>query len=151
VLPPHGSALDLRGNLARRYLAKAGKRLRISSLVNIYPPANVTVGDHVYIRYGCYLGAGRIELADGVVLGPFCAVAAGNHTKKDGSYRYGPYEPGVIRIGRGTWLGAHVTVTAGVTIGAGCLVAAGAVVTRDVPDGATVGGVPARILSETSD
>jgi len=148
LLPPHGRALDVRGNLARRWLATAGERLRISSLVNIYDPANVTVGDHVYIGYGCYLGAGRIELGDEVVLGPFCALAAGNHSLKDGSYRYGTYEHGVIRIGRGTWLGAHVTVTAGVTIGSGCLVAAGAVVTRDVPDGCTVGGVPARVLSE---
>ena len=148
VLPPHGRALDWRGAWAARHLKSAGKRLRISSLVNIYDPSNVSVGDHVYIGYGCYLGAGSITFEDEVVLGPFCAIAAGNHTKMDGSYRYGPYEHGEIHIGRGTWLGAHVTVTAGVTIGAGCLVAAGAVVTQDVPDGVTVGGVPAKIISE---
>ena len=81
-----------------------------------------------------------------VVIGPFCCIVAGNHTCKDGSYRVGSYDAGTIEIGRGTWLGAHVTITNNVKIGKGCLVAAGAVVTHDVPDGAVVGGVPARMI-----
>ncbi len=146
VLPPHGSALDARGRLAGWFLRGAGERLRISSRVNIYEPGNVTVGGHVYIGYGTYLGAGRITLEDEVTIGPYCVIASGNHTRKDRSFRYGPYEHGEIVIGRGTWLGAHVTVTSGVTIGRGCLIAAGSVVTKNVPDDAVVGGVPGRIL-----
>ncbi len=151
ILPPYGSALDLRGRLASGFLHSAGQRLRISSRVNIYDPGHVTVGSHVYIGYSTYLGAGQIILEDEVTLGPFCAIAAGNHSRKNGSFRYGPYEHGKIVIGFGTWLGAHVTVTSGVTIGRGCLIAAGSVVTKDIPDDSVVGGVPGRIISTLDD
>jgi len=43
-------------------------------------------------------------------------------------------------------VGASVSVMPGVTIGENAVVAANAVVTRDVPDLAVVGGVPARVI-----
>ena len=50
------------------------------------------------------------------------------------------------RVSRGASIGSGAAILCGVTIGAGALVGAGAVVTRDVPPGATVAGVPARLL-----
>jgi acetyltransferase-like isoleucine patch superfamily enzyme len=54
------------------------------------------------------------------------------------------FEP--VTIGDDVWIGFGACVLPGVAIGRGCIVGAGAVVTKDVPDLAIVGGVPARII-----
>jgi len=46
------------------------------------------------------------------------------------------------------WLSCRTVILPGVTIGTGAVVAAGAVVTKDVPDYAIVGGVPAKVIGE---
>lgn len=51
---------------------------------------------------------------------------------------------GNVEVGEGSHIGAGATVIQGIRIGSGCMVAAGAVVTRNLPDGVTVAGVPAR-------
>jgi acetyltransferase-like isoleucine patch superfamily enzyme len=51
-----------------------------------------------------------------------------------------------VSIGNDVWIGANSIILDGVKIGDGAIVAAGAVVTKDVPDYAIVGGVPARII-----
>ena len=49
-------------------------------------------------------------------------------------------------IGHDVWIGARAILLGGVRIGNGAVVGAGAVVTKDVPDYAIVGGVPAKII-----
>lgn len=53
-----------------------------------------------------------------------------------------------IVIGNHVWIGSQATILKGVTIGSGSIVAQGAVVTKDVPEGCVVAGVPARVVRE---
>ncbi|MFD2797225.1 acetyltransferase [Promicromonospora vindobonensis] len=54
---------------------------------------------------------------------------------------------GGVRIGRAAYIGMNAAVHPAVRIGAGAIVGMGSVVLRDVPDGETWAGVPARALA----
>jgi acetyltransferase-like isoleucine patch superfamily enzyme len=49
------------------------------------------------------------------------------------------------------WIGENVCVLPGVTIGDGAIINANAVVTKDVPAGTIVAGVPARVIKQWDD
>jgi serine acetyltransferase len=53
---------------------------------------------------------------------------------------------GPVRLNEGCWIGIGAVILPGVTVGRNAIVAANAVVTKDVPDYAVVGGVPAKII-----
>lgn len=51
-----------------------------------------------------------------------------------------------VRIGSNVWMGYGSCVLRGVSVGHNSIVGTNAVVTKDVPENAVVGGVPARVL-----
>ena len=51
-----------------------------------------------------------------------------------------------VKIGNNCWIGYGACILRGVTIGDNCIIGANSVVTKDVPDNAVIGGVPARII-----
>ena len=53
---------------------------------------------------------------------------------------------GSVRVGLGSHLGSGAIVIPGIKIGKWCTIGAGAVITKDIPDGATVVGNPAKII-----
>lgn len=56
---------------------------------------------------------------------------------------------GKIKVGNRSFIGAHSIIMPGVTIGERCVIGAGSIVTKDVPDGTVVAGVPAKVIMTT--
>lgn len=56
---------------------------------------------------------------------------------------------GPVLIKSGCWIGTGAIILPGVTVGKNAVVGANAVVTKDVPDFAVVGGVPAKIIAKS--
>ena len=51
-----------------------------------------------------------------------------------------------VRVGNNVWIGYGACILRGVTVGDNAVIGTNAVVTKDVPDNAIVGGVPARVI-----
>jgi acetyltransferase-like isoleucine patch superfamily enzyme len=51
-----------------------------------------------------------------------------------------------VRVGNNCWIGYGACILRGATVGDNCIIGTSTVVTKDVPDNAVVGGVPARLL-----
>ncbi|MBK8466049.1 MAG: N-acetyltransferase [Chloracidobacterium sp.] len=108
-----------------------GKRCKISS--HSFLCEGVTIEDNVFIGHGVMFINDKFPRA----------------TNEDGSPQTeADWAVIPITIKKGASIGSNATILAGVTIGENALVGAGAVVTKDVPDGETVAGVPARPVAE---
>lgn len=148
-LPDNIPFLQLRGALARPFFGSCGCNLRLGRNLCFYNPSVIKLGRDVYVAYGSwFMGGEEICIGDEVLIGPYCVVASSNHTRSEGSFRYGKSDQVSIDIHPGCWLASHVTVTAGSTIGKGALIAAGSVVTGVIPADVIAGGTPAHTLRE---
>jgi len=114
--------LGLKACLYRRLGMRIGNNvgLGIMAMFDLLFPELISIGDHTVIGYNATILT---------------------HEFTTEEWRRGP-----VHIGCRVLIGANATILAGVTIGDRATVGAGALVTRDVPEGASVGGVPAREL-----
>lgn len=132
------------------YGCTIGDGTSIGSFVEI--KTGVVIGKNCKIQAMVYIPEG-VTLGDGVFIGPNVTFTNDKHpkaTNPDGTRKDAcDWQMHKTVVKDGAAIGAGATILPGVTIGKGALVGAGAVVTKDVPDGATVVGNPARITMQS--
>lgn len=128
----------------------------VPSSFQLFPPfsadfgRNIRFGEDVFVNSGCrFQDQGGIDIGAGSLIGHNAVITTLNHDMDPS--RRADMHPARVVIGRGVWFGANVTVLPGISIGDGAVVGAGAVVTRDVPAGAVVVGVPAKQVGTVPD
>jgi bifunctional UDP-N-acetylglucosamine pyrophosphorylase/glucosamine-1-phosphate N-acetyltransferase len=113
-----------------------GNEVLIGNFVEL---VRTTVGEGTRIKHHTYLGdttvGKNVNIGAGTITANYDGVNKNRTVIEDGAF-----------IGVGSVLIAPVKVGKASTVGAGCVVLRG----RDVPKGATVVGVPARILEKRS-
>ena len=112
--------------------AKIGRRCKISS--HTFICEGVTLEDEVFVGHGVMFTNDLFPRA----------------TNPDGSLQTAAdwrCIPTLVK--KGAAIGSGATLLCGITVGENAVIGAGAMVTKDVPNGATVAGNPARILPRT--
>ncbi len=131
-------------NIRRRIV----ERLNCHFLSAIHPTA--IISPSVKIGVGTVVMQGVVIQADATI-GNHCIVntqSSVGHDCRIGDFVHiasGATVCGGTEIGEGTWLGAGSVVKQGIKIGKNCMIGAGSVVVRDIPDGVTAFGNPARV------
>jgi acetyltransferase-like isoleucine patch superfamily enzyme len=139
-----------------------------TTVIRVRPGASFVVGGRVALQRGLRIvvdsgvltiGAGtnvnglgtKILVAESVTIGSGCTFSwdvqildNDFHALTVGGVQQPATAP--VVIGDRVWVGTRAVILKGVTIGDGAVVAAGAVVTKDVPAGAIVAGVPAKVV-----
>lgn len=113
--------------LLRWSLRRLGRSLGLEIALNVFGPGLAIV--HPY----------GIVVSDRASIGKNCRIHAG--------VNIGIHRGRAPKIGSNVYVGPGAKIVGGVVVGDGAVIGANAVVVKDVPSGVTVGGVPARIIS----
>jgi maltose O-acetyltransferase len=140
----------LRSLLACFILDDMGKGARIHAGVHFGRGRGLRLGARSYLGRGSFIALDApVTIGAYVLGGPGVMIFTANHGMA-------PEQPMIdqptvkapVVIEDDVWLGARAIILPGVCVGRGAVIAAGSVVTKSVPTGAIVGGVPARQLRQ---
>jgi len=121
---------------------KIGPGSTIHMGVRFFSPGGVHIGEDSVIGFRSFLdGRAPLVIGNHVDMASEVMIYNSEHDLDSADFHT---TTAPVLIGDYVFIGPRAIILPGVTIGRGAVIAAGAVVTKDVPDFAFVGGVPAR-------
>lgn len=118
------------------YGCEIGEDCKVGSYVEV--GRDVRIGDRCKIEAFAFIPTG-VTIEDEVFIGPHAVFTNDRRPSATGEWEVLP-----TLVRKGASIGAGAVILCGITVGERAVVGAGSVVTRDVPDGTTVVGNPAR-------
>lgn len=140
----------IRASLLRFTLGHIGENNNIHQGCVFEPAKNIFIGDNNFINHDVELDAktGSITIGNDCLIGQEVIMTTSSHrfgSREIPILKQG-FDSSVIWIGNGVWIGTRAIILPNVKIGKGAIIGAGAVVTKNVPEYAIMGGVPAKLI-----
>lgn len=143
---------DKRSDIMRRLFKAVGKNVWIEPDFRCEFGKNISIGDDVYINFGCViLDCGQVKIGNQVLIGPNVGIYDANHALDAEERMDGALLPGKVTIGNRVWIGGGTIILPNVTIGDDTVIGAGSIVTHDIPSGVVAVGNPCHVLREITD
>jgi acetyltransferase-like isoleucine patch superfamily enzyme len=138
--------------------------------LEIGPHASLQIGRWTWIGHGTKIRVheGEVSIGAKTVIGQECTISAYQHvsigreciiadrvmmidfdhgvTEVERPIRTQGIYKRDVRVGHNVWIGYGACILRGVTVGDNSVIGTGAVVTKDAPENAVLGGVPARVI-----
>lgn len=144
--------VDLRNKIMKQLFKNVGENVWIEPDFRCEFGKNITIGDNVYINFGCIiLDCSEITIGSHTLLGPNIGLYAANHSTDATERINGGCYGKPIHIGNNVWLGGDVKVLQGVTIGDNTIIGAGSIVTKDIPDNVIAVGNPCKVIRKITE
>lgn len=147
-LPGYKMGNKLRSWIGKKLFKSAGEDITIKHGAYFGDGKNIVMGKMSQLGINCKV-ENDLVMGDYVLMGPEVVIYSSMHAYSDIEtpiMLQGAKEIAPVHIGNDVWIGLRSVIMPGVTIGNHVIVGSGAVVTKDVPDYAVVGGVPAKII-----
>ena len=139
-------ARKIRRVICRPIFDKCGDNVNIESGAR-FATGGISIGSGRGLGVNCSVH-GPLRIGDNVMMGPEVTILTHTHNieRTDIPMRQQGMRVAEVVVGNDVWIGMRVVIMPGVKVGNGAVIGAGAIVTKDVPDYAIVGGVPAQVI-----